>query len=157
MSIPVVIQGITYDIPTQGESPPWGDELTSLLQALVNEINSSIGPSDILTTGFAAANNQSSSAIVTGLSFDPAKVRSAIISYSIYQSSSTNEFSECGQIFITYKSIAHTWELSQVYVGSSAITFSITSAGQIQYTSTDIGSTSYVGKIKFSAITFLQT
>lgn len=155
MSTSVTISGTTYLIPSQGQSPAWGDDLNALLQALVSISNTAVGPADILTTSFTIANN-SSTANVTGASFDTSTVRSAIISYSIYRSSSTTEMSEAGQIMITYLSTAGTWQLSQYTVGTSGVTFTITNGGQIQYTSTNFSGISYVGKMKFSAKSFLQ-
>lgn len=158
MSISIVIQGTTYNIPEQGQSPPWGEDLSNILQAITTSLNSVVGPSDVLTTNFTIANNQSSVANVTGLAFDVSTVRSAIISYSLYRSSAApSEFSECGQIMITYKSVANSWELTQFLTGSSGVVFTITNAGQVQYTSTNLSGGSYVGKMKFSARSFLQT
>lgn len=157
MAISVVINGTTYSIPQQGENPPWGEDLSDVLNAIVTVLNSSVGSADILTTSFTVANNQSSAANVTGLSFDTTEVRSAIISYSIYRSTSLSELSECGHIFATYKSTANSWEFTPVGTGDAGVTFSITSAGQVQYTSTNLSGTSYVGKLKFSAKAFLQT
>lgn len=157
MSIPVTINGTIYQIPEQGQSPPWGDDLTPLLQAIVEVINSTSGSSDILITSFNLANNVSSAANVNGLVFDTSQVRSAIVSYSISRSTSLSEFSEAGQIYVTYSNTLGSWEISQDFAGTSGISFSITNGGQIQYTSTNMSGTSYVGKLKFKAQAFLQT
>lgn len=156
MATTVTINGTTYQIPSQGDSPPWGDELSDLLLALVNVANNSTGTGDILTTSFNIANNQSAAANVTGLSFDTGTVRSAIIQYSLYRTSNVSESSEGGFIYVTYKSTAGTWELAQSYAGTSGVTFTITNGGQVQYTSSDIGATAYSGKMKFQAKAFLQ-
>lgn len=157
MATQVTINGTTYSIPSQGDSPPWGDDLHDLLAALVDVANTTVGPGDILTTSFNVANNQSSATNVTGLSFDTSTVRSAIIQYSLYRTSSTTEMSEVGHMYVTYKTTAGTWELAQSYAGSSGVTFSITNGGQVQYTSTNFSGVSYSGKMKFSAKAYLQT
>jgi hypothetical protein len=157
MSTPVVINGTTYSLPTQGQSPPWGDDLSSLLLTLINVTNSLSGPADITTTSFTIANNVSTPTSITGLSFDTASVRSATITYSLYRGSSTTETSETGQLMITYKSTAGTWELGQFLVGSSGVVFTITNSGQIQFTSSSFTGINYVGKLKFKASAFLQT
>lgn len=157
MAISVNINGTTYSIPTQGQSPPWGEDLTALLEALVDAVNSTTGSADILLTSFNVANSVAVAANVTGASFDSSQVRSAIISYSAYRSTTTNELSECGQIYITYSSLSATWDLSQNYTGSSGLVFTITPGGQIQYTSSTVAGLSYAGKLKFSAKAFLQT
>lgn len=157
MSTPVVINGQDFNIPTQGQNPPWGEDLSALLIAMVASLNGLQGPNDILLTPFTISNNTSSSANVTGALFDTTKVRAAIIDYSIYRSTSTTELSEVGTIYLTYKSTAGTWDMSQTYGGDSGVTFSITAGGQLQFTSTNLSGTGYVGKMKFSARTFDQT
>lgn len=156
MATTVVIAGTTYNIADQGLSPPWGQDQHDLLVAITTQLNSIVGSSDIGLTTFTIANNTSSVANVTGLSFDTSTVRSAIAQYSIYRNSSTTETSECGQIYATYKSVAGTWEIAQSYTGSSGVVFSITSAGQIQYTSTNFSGISYTGTMKFTGKSFLQ-
>ena len=157
MPTPVILQGTSYNLATQSDSPPWGSDQNALIQALVTIANSTTGSSDILTTSFNLTNNQIAAANIVGLSFDTSQVRSAVIPYSIYISTATNEFSECGTIYITYKSTANTWELAQNYVGSSGLVFTVTPSGQVQYTSTNVSGASYVGKLKFKASAFLQT
>jgi len=157
MSTSVIINGESFSIPTQGENPPWGEDLSALLLAMVNSLNSVQGISDILLTSFTIVNNQSSAANVFGCLFDTSTVRSAIIEYSVYRSSSVSELSEVGHIYVTYKSTAASWEIVQNYAGSSEVNFTITSGGQLQYTSTNFAGTGYVGKMKFTARAFLQT
>lgn len=157
MPIPVIISGTEYQLPVQGDSPPWGDNLDSIIQAMIASLATLNGTGDILNTSFTLVNNQTSPVNVVGLSFDTSTIRSAEVSYSIYRSSNTpNEFSECGTLLLTYKSTAGTWEIAQIDVGSSGVIFTITNAGQIQYTTTDIGNGSYVGKLVFRAKAFTQ-
>lgn len=156
MAITITINGSSYSLPSQGDPAPWGEDLTNILEALSDVANNSLGTGDILNTSFNVANNQSAVANVNGLSFNTSLVRSAIIQYSLYRSSTTTELSESGHIYVTYKSTAGTWEIAQSYVGSSGVTFSITNSGQIQYTSTNFSGSSYSGKMKFNAKAFLQ-
>lgn len=155
MATTVTINGSSYSLPNQGDSAPWGDDLSDIILALIAVSNDILGTADILTTSFNIANNQSSAANVNGLSFNTSLVRSAIIQYSLYRTSTTTEMSETGHIYVTYKSTAGTWEIAQSYGGSSGVTFTITNAGQIQYTSTNFSGTSYSGKMKFNAKAFL--
>lgn len=156
MSTQVTISGSTYSIPNQGQSPPWGEDLSDLLSAMVSLLTSLQGSFDVVTTAFGIVNNQATPANVTGLSFNTSQVRSAIISYSAYRSTNSSELSEAGQVYATYKSAAGTWEIAQASVGSSGITLTITSSGQFQYVSTNMSGTSYVGKLTFKAIAFAQ-
>lgn len=156
MSQSFTINGTSYTIPNQGGLPPWGDDLTDVILALVQVAQSTSGSGDILTTSFNVANNQAIAANVTGASFDDSTVRGFILSYSIYRSTNSNEASETGQIYGTYSSTAGTWEIAQSYAGSSGVTFSITNGGQIQYVSSNLSGTSYSGKMKFNGKSFLQ-
>ena len=153
---PVTISGTTYNVPVQSQSPAWGDDLHDVVVALAAAANSSAGPSDLPMTSFTIANNTSSVANVTGASFDTTLVRSFILQYSIYRATTTTEKCETGTLYGSYKSTAATWDLAQTYSGDSGVVFTITSGGQIQYTSTNFGGASYSGKLKFYANAFLQ-
>lgn len=157
MSKIVTISGTDYTLNLQGDSPAWGDDQSALLEALIEVANNTIGTGDILTTSFTIANNVSSVLDVTSLSFDTSTVRAAIINYSIYRSTTTNEESEAGIMMATYKSSVGTWQLAQTYSGISGIIFTITNAGQIQYVSSNLTGSSYSGKLKFNAKAFVQT
>lgn len=99
---------------------------------------------DINQTSFTAADNQSSTANITGFAFSNATVRSFDALVSIVRSSTYETF--------TLRGIqkGSSWEISQDFTGDdTGLIFSITTAGQIQYTSTSTGSTALV---KFRAI-----
>lgn len=94
---------------------------------------------DIGLTSFTAADNQSSPANVTGFAFANGTVRAfrALVSitrdtlYANYQLDGIQKQSS--------------WDMSQEFVGDeTGLIFTITSAGQIQYTSTNLGSTADV-------------
>jgi len=94
---------------------------------------------DILPTSFTAADNQSSAANVTGFAFANASVRGFRATVTVTRGST--------YAIYTLNGIqkAASWELSQDYLGdSTGLTFSITSAGQIQYTTNATGSTATV-------------
>lgn len=155
MSIPVVINGSTYQIPTEGQSPPWGTQVSDILVALAAESGSSVGPHDILPTVFTLSNNVSSPSIVSGLAFDQATVRSAQITYSIDRSTSTTEYSENGTIYASYNSLSNTWSQSQFSDGNAQVNFTITN-GQFSYTSSNMTGSTPTGKLIFSAKASVQ-
>lgn len=157
MSKIITLNGTEYDLSQQGDSPPWGDDQEALLQALVDIANNTQGTGDILTTTATLSNNVASPTNVTSLSFDTSLIRGAIINYSISRSTNTTEETETGIIMLAYKSSTSLWTIAQTCTGRSGITLSITSAGQIQYISTNLGGTSYTGKIKFNAKSFTQS
>lgn len=96
------------------------------------------------------ANNQAAPANVTGLSFNPALIRSAEIHYSITINATSSLF-EAGTLVVLQKNSG--WNISQTCVGDdTGIVLSITSSGQVQYTSPAFTGFSSA-TIKFRAIT----
>jgi hypothetical protein len=105
---------------------------------------------DIEETSFAAANNQASAANVTGLAFANATVRSFTANVSVFVDATSDLF----EVFtLTGIQKGSDWEMSVQAVGDeSGLAFTITSAGQIQYTSTSISGHSATA-VRFRAIT----
>jgi hypothetical protein len=102
-------------------------------------------PGDIPETSFIAADAQASPATITGFAFSNAVVRSFQATVSIVRNNTYAVYT----IYGIQK--GSSWEMSQVDTGdSTGIIFSITTLGQVQYTSTSTGFTSL---IKFRAIT----
>jgi hypothetical protein len=109
-------------------------------------------PGDIGETAFSAADNQASAANITGFAFANATVRSFEAIVSFFLNATTPKYA-------TYKILgiqkASSWEIDQSFVGdgsTAGLVFSITSAGQLQYTST--ASPGFVANtIKFRAQT----
>lgn len=86
-------------------------------------------------TKFTIADNQSSAQNVTGLSFDKTKTRSFVLRYTVYRSASGGSTrSQSGLcLFVTDGT---NWDYAQgPDVGDAGVVLSITSAGQVQYTS----------------------
>lgn len=101
------------------------------------------------------ANNQSSAANVTGLSFNGASIRTAMIRYSIARATATVEKNCSGELEITYNTLSGVWSLSNEASNSNAgVSFDVTNGGQVTYTSDSISGTGYVGTIRWSVKTF---
>jgi hypothetical protein len=106
-------------------------------------------------TSFALANNQIVAANVTGLSFNSASYKSAHIYTEVRRKTDSNEAVSNGILRVMYKDSSSAWILIDELGGDDdGITFSITTGGQIQYTSNDLLGTNYSGKVTFKAITF---
>lgn len=105
---------------------------------------------DINESSFSMANNQAAAADVTGLAFANATVRSfkALVSIAI---DATADLFEVYELLGVQKGAS--WDMTQSATGDdSQVVFSITSAGQIQYTSANLAG--FVsGAIKFRANT----
>lgn len=112
----------------------------------VNHVPTSSG--DIVETSFSIANNQAVAANVTNFAFANASIRAFKALVSVAIDADTDLFEE-----FDLKAIqkASSWEMSVDSVGdASQITFSITSLGQVQYTSGNY--TGFVsGTMKFRA------
>lgn len=124
-----------------------------------------IGAGAIGDTSFTIVNNQSSPANVTGLLFSGTTVRSAEIDVQFYRNTTSGgatELSSRAKYLATYKTVAASWDLAVMGVGGdvdatsgepSGVTLSITSAGQVQYTSTSISGTAASSVMHFRANT----
>lgn len=157
MATTITINGTDYQLPTQGTNPPWGSDLSSIIEAIADVVNNLSAAGDILTTSFSVPNNQSSAAVVTGLSFDTATIRSAVVTYSVYRSTTTEELAEEGLLLLTYKNTANEWVMSRTSNADAGLVFDVTSAGQVTYTSSNMSGASYTGLLKFKAETFSQS
>lgn len=115
---------------------------------VASQIGASAHVGDIAHTSFSAANNQISAASVTGLTFAAGSVRSfkAQVSVSIDATTDLNEVFELVGV-----QLASGFVMASSSVGDdSGVVFTITSGGQIQYTSANsAGFTS--NTIKFRA------
>jgi hypothetical protein len=96
------------------------------------------------------ANNQVSAANVSNLVFDGAVAKKFIVDYGLYRSTDTTSLAQAGRLRGVYNEDAAEWYLSDDYSGQNAgVTFSITNGGQIQYTSSNMSGTGYVGTLEY--------
>lgn len=121
---------------------PTGNLTSTEVQAALEELQEEIdnfspgSPGDIQETSFSASNNISSPANVTGFVFSNAVVRSFQSQLSITIDATSDLFAEYSISGIQRGS---DWKISINYTGDvCGIDFSITTAGQIQYTSTNV-------------------
>lgn len=146
MAVTLTINNIPYSFPDQGANPAWGTNVTVWASAVTTFITGFVAPGDILQTYVTLSNNTSSSSNILNFFFDAAIVRSFNADYSIYRviknssNTITLEYSEEGIVSGTYKNGTNSWEFTQqgLSLQSSGVILSITNAGQVQYTSTNI-------------------
>jgi hypothetical protein len=137
---------------TQAEPSDWtvADEssiavhLDSLAaRTKVLEDTPSVFPGDIAPSEFDFVNDQDTPADITGLSFDNLEVRSFVADITIERDDSAEAYVMQGV------NINGSFSISQESIGDEVgVTLSITSAGQMQYTSSDA---TVGGKIRFRA------
>jgi len=134
------------------------DQTNVNLTQLLTAINSKVAAGGV-QANFTLVNNQAAPADVTGLLFDSNNIKSARIEFDIHRQSDTasSELDETGTLFLTYDPVAGTWKakVSSVF-DDAGIVFTITAAGQVQYTSTDIAGTNSVGTMRYVQRTMNQ-
>lgn len=156
MSKVLIVNNTSFDYPEAGDPKGWGEEATAWASEVTAVIGDLKGPNDIIQTSFTIANNTLIASDVVGLTFDAATVRMADISYSVYRVTDSAEINESGTISIQYYSNSGTWDIGQDYIGDASTVFSITNAGQVQYTSSNLAGLNYEGTITFRAKTLDQ-
>lgn len=126
--------------PTNYTPAAVGSEGTTKVSSHLKGIDATLGTiapvtGDIALTSFSAANNQIADANVTGLAFANGTVRSFEALVSVYVNA-TSSLYESFKLYGVQR--GSDWMLSQSSVGDiSGFIFTITTAGQIQYTSSN--------------------
>lgn len=161
MAIELTIAGNTFLFPEKGQDPDWSEDASAWAKAITDAVNTLLGTGDILNSTVTIATNISTATNINGMIFDPGTIRAANVNYAIYRKdiNDTYGFSETGTLSLTYDNNAPAttkWTLGQSSVGNSGVSFSVLDSGQVQYTSTNLSGTSYVGILKFNAKTLTQ-
>ncbi len=104
------------------------------------------------------ANNQVSAANITGLVFDKTAYYGARVAFQINRKTDTaaSESVFSGELWCQYSAQDDSWKIVMDAKGedadSTGMVFSITSAGQVQYTSDSIAGSNYVGHIRVTDV-----
>lgn len=156
MPIPIVIGGTVINVPAAGENPEWGTAMVAFFKAVESAFASALGPYDIppqvMNIDGASYNPALTPVNINGLSFSTSTVRAAFIEYTVFRDAdSTTSVAEAGRIVIVYNTDSGAWDISKDKIGDARIAFYVTSAGQVQFTTTAVGVTNPVGKISFKA------
>jgi hypothetical protein len=109
-------------------------------------------------TDFTIANNQVAAADVTGMVFSSSSSRTAVVRFDIRRKTDTasTERRSTGTLALAYRLQTAAWEIlgQDEYGDFHGVTFTITAAGQVQYTSDSISGANYVGQLKFKSETY---
>jgi len=140
-----------FDFPLQGENAGYGEQITDWAEAVSDALATVEQPNDITRTSATILNNQSSPVSIAGFLFDSAEVLSFQATYVVVitTSSPATQVTESGTILGNYT--GSDWVIAQQNVGTSGVAFDITAGGQVQYTSSNVAGSGYVGTIVFSA------
>jgi len=97
---------------------------------------------------FAIANNQAVAANVTGLLLVEADTKAARIEYSIDRHTASSNLQQVGVLSIIHDVTDDVWRIEDTSsFDDCGVVFSITSGGQVQYTSTNLAGASYGGEM----------
>jgi hypothetical protein len=147
--------GLFNDIPLRENGQKFYYHWFNALRTAGLFIETWLGGGAITETSFTIANGQGAASNVTGLVFSSSSYKCAHIYAQVRRKTATNEVISSGRLIAIYRDLTSTWELLDELSGDDdGVVFSITSAGQIQYTSDTVSGSSYVGTMKFKAITF---
>lgn len=105
---------------------------------------------------FTLVNSQSSAADITNLVFNKAGVTGAIVEYLVQRVTDSVELTEFGSFGCAYNPTSLSWSLFAISENSpdnANIVFSITSAGQVQYTTSNEAGTGTISKIWYRSRT----
>jgi hypothetical protein len=154
MSKVLIIGSEEFEFPNQGDNPDWGEQVTDWATAVTDALQNVQQPNDVLTTAANIANNISSPANIPGFSFDTAEVQSINAEYIIRRTTTTpaQVLQESG--FVEGNFDGTNWAIAIRSTGDAQVALSITPAGQIQYTSSDLVGANYQGQITFKAKVF---
>lgn len=162
MSISITINGTVIDFPSSDASPNWAQGVIDFAQAVEGALSGLSGAFDVPPTilNIDAQNPSSGPVDIPNLSFSTAQVRGAFIRLAVYRNTSSTTAYEIDDIEVIYSpnnSPGSKWEMSPSRVGDAKITFNITDAGQVQFTTTTLAGSSHVGKITYTAQALLQS
>lgn len=129
------------------------DTFQSFMRVLYDRVNP-IGEEK----SFTLVNNVAVAASIEGMKFDPRKISVAHIDFLIQRVTTgggATQLIAAGTFIIAYRPNPVGWSYYSLGAGpdASGITFTITSAGQVQYTSTNITGTASISKLYWRART----
>jgi hypothetical protein len=152
----LVVGNDEFSFPLEGddgaESGGYGEEVSSWAEAVTRALQTVQQPNDIPISTATILNNITSPANVLGFSFDTSEVISIKGEYIVRRSTDSESFVQDGVIEGNYD--GSNWNLSHEYRSSAGITFDMTPAGQITYTTTNLSGLNYEGSIIFKAKVF---
>lgn len=91
---------------------------------------------------------------VTGLVLDKADFKGAIVHFDLERFTDTQNVQEQGFLFLTHDTDDDVWRISlSSNLDDAGVVFSITGAGEVEYTSDDLTGANYNGFIRISSIT----
>lgn len=155
----ITIGGTVIDFPDSAESPNWAPSIIQFAQAVASTLSTVVNTYDIASQVYTMVANVNSGVSLPNLSFSTSAVRAAFIRYSVFRSTTTANGSEAGTLVIVYNpnnAPGLKWEKIQVSAADASVSFTITDAGQVQFSSTALAGASHTGFISYVAQALTQ-
>lgn len=165
MSVVITIAGTPIQFPSSGQDPNWAPAVIQFAELVASALSSVVGTFDVppqaQDLSGASFNPTASPVDITALNFPVSEVRAVFVKYAIYRvaASPTTTAHEAGDITAVYDPAGPTnskWEITRESDGNAGATFTVSDTGQFSLSLTQIGTTSAVANIVFSAVALLQ-
>lgn len=154
MSIRITINGQPIDFPSTSEQQDWSEAVITFAEVVEEALRAVVGTYDVPAQTFTIdAYNPGTDIDIPALSFPTDAVRGIFVQYMVHRETDSDEVNEVGELRALYNSTDNTWDLSRDYADDAQITFSISSAGQVSFSSTAIAGSNHQGFITFKAQT----
>lgn len=152
----LVVQGQVIDLGNSGSDPNWAPALIAFCTAVAAALQGVAGDFDVSPQIFTLdAYNPGVNVAIPLLNFPVSNVLSVQISYSVVRTTTTTNVTDAGVLTMVYNAtnpVNAKWELNRTgnTDGGAGITFSVTDAGIVQFTTTTLGGLSHQGKLCYS-------
>lgn len=150
----LTVNNKSFNYPDEGEAPGWGNDATAWAKEVTDVLNFLQSPGDIVNSIATINNNQTLPLDVVGMVFSSANTRNARVTYQVKRSVTGTVLIQSGTLFLDWNPQTSSWILTHDYTaGDAGVVFSVLPSGQVQYTSSNMTGSGYVGEIKFNAKT----
>lgn len=159
MSIPITINGTIINFPSSGQDPNWAPAVIQFAEEVANALAFTVGPFNVPPQVYIMVANSNSNVTLPNLSFPPSNVQGAVITYSVFRTTTATTVSETGELFINFNPtspVNSKWEISRDYVGDAQVTFSVLDVGQLQFSSALLAGLNHTGTIVYQATAILK-
>lgn len=155
----ITIAGTPIAFPDSAESPNWSSSVIQFAQAVAGALSTAVGTYDVPSQVYTMVANVNSDVSLPNLSFSSSSVRAAFIRYSVYRATDSVNAAEAGTLVIVYNpnsGVGLKWEKILVSNGDASVSFTITDAGQVQFSSTILAGGSHTGFVSYVAQALTQ-
>lgn len=160
MPIPITIGSTVIQFPVSADSPNWAPAVTQFAESVADALSSVIGVFDVPPQTFVIDSyNPGTNIVIPNFSFSTSAVRGVFIKYTVYRTTSAITVAQGGYLEFLYNntSPANTmWQRAHQYSGDASITFTMTDAGVLEFSTTILSGINHSGQITLEATALLQ-